>query len=220
MPLSCSLWISWSSRGAWQPQPHLRNSVGPGLEPRPGNSVGTAKLIQKWVSHKHTRSVFLFHLPLSLSSSSPLCCPYRKSQLTSLRLCFCLDLWIEFFRRLAIKYGIEIAPLFLLRQRRGVWGGGSKPPPATTPLCSLFSSERITGFIPQTHPTPLPFSVPQSPYFSRYTITSIQKRDNRNWPLWLKHYICTANWKYRKVYPIKPQWMCTCSQSLPEIFAS
>lgn len=126
MPLSCSLWISWSSRGAWQPQPHLRNSVGPGLEPRPGNSVGTAKLIQKWVSHKHTRSVFLFHLPLSLSSSSPLCCPYRKSQLTSPRLCFCLDLWIEFFRRLAIKYGIEIAPLFLLRQRRGVWGGGGQ----------------------------------------------------------------------------------------------
>lgn len=108
--------------------------------------------------------------------------------------------------------------LISLEAEERCWGG--KPPPATTPLCSLFSSERITGFIPQTHPTPLPFSVPQSPYFSRYTITSIQKRDNRNWPLWLKHYICTANWKYRKVYPIKPQWMCTCSQSLPEIFAS
>lgn len=47
-----------------------------------------------------------------LSCSCPLC--KRAGSRPDLpRLCFCLDLWIEF--QTAINYGIEIAPLFLPR---------------------------------------------------------------------------------------------------------
>lgn len=48
-------------------------------------------------SQKTGPCLWLSVAALSVSSSSPLCCPYRAPQLTSRRLCFCLDLWIEFF---------------------------------------------------------------------------------------------------------------------------
>lgn len=131
--------------------------------PHPVNTVRVeaVKLIRKKKkgftrTHADTHTSFSA-LHLCVSSSSPLCCPYRKPPLTSRRLCFCLDLRIEFFRGApAIKYGIEIAPLFLLRQGVGVGGrgGGDKLPPSITPLCSLFSSERITSFTPHLRAFP------------------------------------------------------------------
>lgn len=54
------------------------------------------------------------------------------------------------FQSPPIKYGIEIAPLFLLRLCRGV--EGDKLPPSITPLCRLFSSERIASS-PLPHPS-------------------------------------------------------------------
>lgn len=86
--------------------------------------------------------------PVSSSLFSP--CPIMQSReeagMTSRRLCFCLDLWIEFLQASTIKYGIEIAPLFLMRHRgQSTW---------LAPLCSLFSSERITSCAFSIHPPP------------------------------------------------------------------
>lgn len=121
MALSRCLWLSEKRRQAWQPKLYLHSRAGashcartrkasPGLHPGNNAHVVAVKLIQK-----NRLCLSLSVAPLSVSSSSPLCCPYRMPQLTSRRLCFCLDLWIEFFRGPTIKYGIEIAPLFLLR---------------------------------------------------------------------------------------------------------
>lgn len=105
---------------------------------------------KKYHINTHALSFFFFSFfpsrcvaPLSVSSSSPLCCPYRKPQLTSRRLCFCLDLWIEFFRAPAIKYGIEIAPLFLLRQGGGVARANCLPPSLHYAACFPVSASQV-----------------------------------------------------------------------------
>lgn len=106
------------------------------------------------VSHKHTHLSFLSLsvASLSVSSSSPLCCPDRKPSLTSRRLCFCLDLRIEFFRGPRHQIWNRNCCLISLEAGRGMDGG--KLPSSITPLCSLFSSERITSFCPPTPPRP------------------------------------------------------------------
>lgn len=103
------------------------------------------------VSHKHTHLSFLplSVAPLSVSSSSPLCCPYRKPSLTSRRLCFCLDLRIDFFR--GPRHQIWNRNCCLISLEAGRWVDGGKLPSSITPLCSLFSSERITSFYPHPH---------------------------------------------------------------------
>lgn len=122
--------------------------------PHPVNTVRVeaVKLIRKKKkgftrTHADTHTSFSA-LHLCVSSSSPLCCPYRKPPLTSRRLCFCLDLRIEFFRGApAIKYGIEIAPLFLLRQGVGVGGrgGGTNylPPSLHYAACFPVSASQV-----------------------------------------------------------------------------
>lgn len=107
--------------------------------------VEVVKLIRYMAGppHIHTHSLFISFFP----------CPIMQSQeeagMTSRRLCFCLDLWIEFLQASTIKYGIEIAPLFLLRHR----GQSTR----LAPLCSLFSSERITSCAFSVNPpTPTP----------------------------------------------------------------
>lgn len=130
----------------------LKGSPGP----HPGNTAcGEAvKLIRKKVSRKHTRlSLSLSVAPLSVFSSSPLRCPDRKPPLTSRRLCFCLDLRIEFFRGPRHQIWNRNCCLISLEAGQGVEGANYLP--SITPLCSLFSSERITSFthLPPPHPS-------------------------------------------------------------------
>lgn len=124
----------------------------------------TVKLIRKEVSHQHTR-LFLFFVSLfvSISSSSPLCYPDRKPLLTSRWLCFCLDLRIEFFGGPTIKYGIEIAPLFLLRQCEEGVEGNYLPPSLHYAACFPVSASQVLP--PPPHPIPPPPS--RSPSMQR-----------------------------------------------------
>lgn len=93
--------------------------------------VEAGKLIRYMADPTHTPCLFISFFPCPIMQSR------EEAGMTSRRLCFCLDLWIEFLQASTIKYGIEIAPLFLLRHR-----GQSTQ---LAPLCSLFSSERITS---------------------------------------------------------------------------
>lgn len=151
----------------------LKGSPGP----HPGNTAcGEAvKLIRKKRYHVNTRvSLSLSVAPLSVVSSSPLRCPDRKPPLTSRRLCFCLDLRIEFFRGPRHQIWNRNCCLISLEAGQGVEGANYLP--SITPLCSLFSSERITSFTPP--PPPLPPSLPVPPPLCCSRSTLIQTYRN------------------------------------------
>lgn len=121
--------------------------------------IQTAKLIRKEGSHLLSFLFFFFvSLFVSASSSSPLRYPKRKTPLTSRWLCFCLDLRIEFFRSTPHQIWNRNCSLISLEAVQwGVGGGeveGDKLPPSITPLCRLFSSERITSSPTPPLPTP------------------------------------------------------------------
>lgn len=127
---------------------------------QPANTVcmEAVKLIRKKKRNHINTHTHTFVFPLSVCSSSPLCCPYRKPLLTSPRLCFCLDLRIEFFS--GPRHQIWNRNCSLISLEAGCGGGGWRranylPPSLHYAACFPVSASQVSHpFFLHASPSP------------------------------------------------------------------
>lgn len=105
--------------------------------------MGAAKLIQKWVSHKHTRSVFLFHLPLSLLKQ-PIMLPLQEVTTDLPAALFLFGFVNRVFQEARHQIWNRNCSLISLEaEERFVGGANRLPPPLHYAACFPVSASQV-----------------------------------------------------------------------------